>query len=111
MAIATDQQVQTYANERIRVRAEAFRKLVAQCRDDKLAIEDVFEACAQQSPTWIDNRTDGPPSLLTPQDVLVYNTMLFMFLALVDGTLTDQNKSEFSASWPQFQAACVRSVE
>lgn len=110
MAIATDQQVQTYANERIRVRAEQFRSLVNACRDDKLAIEDVYAACAQQNPTWADNRTDGPPTLLTPQDVLVYNTVLFMFLALADGTLTNENKAEFGAQWPVFQQACVHGL-
>lgn len=110
MAIATDQQVQTYVNERLRVRAEQFRSLVNACRDDKLAIEDVYAHCVQQDPTWEDNRTDGPPTLLSVQDVLVYNTILFMFLALVDGTLTDQNKGEFSVQWPVFQQACVRAV-
>ena len=110
MAVATDQQVQTYANERIRVRAEQFRALVNACRDDKLALEDVYAACVQQNPTWTDNRTDGPPVLLTPQDVLTYNTILFMMLALVDGTLTNENKAEFAANWATFQQACVRSV-
>lgn len=110
MAIATDQQVQTYVNERLRVRAEQFRALVNACRDDKLAIEDVYAHAIQGSPTWVDSRTDGPPTLLTPQAVLSYNTVLFMFLALVDGTLTDGNKAEFHDQWPVFQAACVRPV-
>lgn len=108
MAIATDQQVQTYVNERLRIRAEQFRELVESCRDDKIAIEDVFEACNQQNPTWADNRNDGPPKLLTPQDVLAYNTILFMFLALVDGTLTNENKGHFAGNWAGFQEACVR---
>ena len=110
VAMATDQQVQTYVNERLRVRAEQFRALVNACRDDKLAIEDIYQNVAQQNPTWTDNRTDGPPSLLDSQDVLVYNTVLTRFLNFVDGTLTDQTKNEFGVQWPVFQQACVRSV-
>lgn len=108
MAIATDAQVQVYVDTRLRVRAEQFRALVNSCRDDKVSIEDVYAACTQVEPTWTDNRGDGPPHLLAPSDVLVYNAILFMFLSLVDGTLTNENKAEFHSNWSLFQSACVR---
>lgn len=107
---ATNQQVQTYVSNRIRVRAEQFRALVNSFRDDKAAIDDVYAACAQQSPTWTDTEAGGPPKLLTPQDVLVFNAFASLFLACVDGTATAQNVADLHANLAVFQAACVRPV-
>lgn len=107
---ATDQQVQTYVNERIRPRAEQCRALVNSLRDDKAAIDDVYAAVVQAEPTWADNRNDGPPKLLTPQDVLVYNAVISLLLKCVDGTATLQDVSDLHANWPVFMSACVRPV-
>jgi hypothetical protein len=107
---ATDQQVQQYANERVRVRAEQFRALVNSCRDDKAAIDDVYAACTQQNPTWDDERTDGPPNLLTPQDILAFNAFISLFLECIDGTAETADVQQLAANWPVFQAACVRPV-
>lgn len=63
---ATDVQVQNYSDSRVRPRAEEIRALYLACKDDKAAIDDVYTALTEQSPTWSDNRTDGPPHLLTP---------------------------------------------
>ena len=73
---ATDQQVQTFVNERIRPRCEAIRSLLIAMEDDIAAIDDVYAALTQQNVTWEDDRTDGPPHLLTPSDVLAINTIL-----------------------------------
>lgn len=98
MAIATNPQVQTYVNERIRVRAEQVRALVLLMQDDKAAIDDVYAACSQPSPTWTDGRADGPPHLLAPADVLSYNS----FITAAIANLHD------AADYPTILKACVR---
>lgn len=76
MANATDQQVQNYVNERVRPHAEVARNLALAYDDDIASIDDVYNALNVQSPTWVDNRTDGPPHLLTPSDVLAINSFM-----------------------------------
>lgn len=98
MAVATDQQVQQFVNERIRVRAEQCRALLTSMLDDKAAIDDVYAACAQANPTWTDNRTDGPPHLLGPQDVLAYNS----FITALIPNIRD------AADYAAVKKACVR---
>lgn len=73
MPIATDQQVQTYFDERIRPWCEKLRALLLEGQDHKAAIDDVYAALSQQAPTWADNRTDGPPHLATVSDGLAFN--------------------------------------
>lgn len=116
---ATDQQVQQYANERLRPRAEATRKLFNQLRDDKASIADVYDRA--NSGPWADDRTDGPPRLLTQQDILVYNAVISNLIALIDGEeegtqqQIEQQRSALVAgirdNWNVFQSACVRPVE
>lgn len=106
---ATDQQMQQYCDERIRVRAEASRALVNSLRDDKSAIEAVFDRAAN-GPPWADARTDGPPKLLDQQDVLVYNSVATLLLKCVDGTATLQDVADLAANWAQYQSGCVRPV-
>jgi hypothetical protein len=101
MAEATDAQVQQYVNERIRVRAEQCRALLNALLDDKAAIDDVYAACAAESPTWTDQRTDGPPHLLAPSDVLAYNA----FITALIPNIRD------AADYPAVAKACVRPVE
>lgn len=111
MAAATDQQVQQYVNERLRVRAEQFRAINNALNDDKLALNDVYDACdPPNEATWTDDRNDGPPRLLTAQDVLVYNTIISMWQKFRDGTATLDDVAAFAANWATFQTACVRAV-
>lgn len=100
MANATNQQVQQYVNERLRPRAEQLRALIAAMQDDKALIDDVYAACAAQSPTWTDNRTDGPPHLLAPADVLAYNS----YITAAITNLKD------AADYPAVAKACVHAV-
>ncbi len=100
MAIATNQQVQTYFDARIRPRVEALRALVAACADDKAAIDDAYAACSQQSPTWTDTRTDGPPHLGSPSDLLAYNEFITAFAAFIAG----------EGNYPVIAKLCVRPV-
>lgn len=76
MPNATDQQVQKFADERVRPHAEAARNLAVAFDDDIAEIDDVYNALTMQSPTWTDSRTDGPPHLLTPSDVLAFNAFI-----------------------------------
>lgn len=97
---ANDQQVQQYVNERVRVRAEQIRALLLAMEDDRAAIDDVYSSLTQQSPTWTDNRTDGPPHLLTPSDVLAWNTFLYDTITAMRG----------NAQLPVVLKACVQPV-
>lgn len=65
MPMATDTQMQAYADQRIRVRAEAFRALLNGFRDDKAAIDDVYDRAANGS-AWADARgsTTNPDALV-----------------------------------------------
>ena len=106
---ATDAQMQAYCNERIRVRAEQCRALVNALRDDRAAIDAVYDRAAN-GPAWADARDNGPPKLLTGQDVLVYNSVAALLLKCVDGTATLNDVEQLAANWPVFQSACVRPV-
>lgn len=110
MAEATDQQMQTYSDERIRPRAEQVRALFNAIEDDKVAIDDCY-ARAVGSGDWDDNRTDGPPELADESDILTYNTIISVLIKLRDGTATSQEVSDFAAAWSDFQSMCVRPVQ
>lgn len=72
---ATNAQVQQFANERVRVRSEQIRALLLSMEDDITAIDDVY-ANLTSTPDWTDQRQDAPPHLLTPSDVLAWNTFI-----------------------------------
>lgn len=97
---ATNQQVQQYVNERVRVRAEQLRSIYLAMVDDKAAIDEVYANLTKASPDWKDNRTDGPPKLLVPNDVLAYNSFITALIAAF----------ESNANWSTVRAACVRSL-
>lgn len=111
---ATDQQVQQYVNERIRPRAEQLRALLNAITDDKAAMDDVYAACNQVTPTWADTRTDGPPHLLVPADVLQYDAILFHLKRLILGAASDQERIDsantLANAWSLVGKACVRPV-
>lgn len=106
---ATDQQMQHYSDERIRVRAEQFRALINACRDDKAAIDAVYDRAANGA-AWADSRTDGPPKLLASQDVLTFNAFVSLFLSCIDGAAVTADVVSLHANLAPFQAACVRPV-
>jgi len=96
---ASDQQVQQFVNERVRVRAEQLRAVLLAMKDDKAAIDDVYDALdPPQNATWTDQRSDGPPYLLTPADVLAYNAFITAAIAFIEG----------HADWAVVQQGCVR---
>jgi hypothetical protein len=97
MPQATDAQVQQYANERVRVRAEQLRAVLIGLMDDRAAIDDVYARLVEGAP-WSDARTDGPPKLLDGNDVLAFNAFAAALLTYL----------EADANWPTVRAACVR---
>jgi len=116
MAEATDQQMQVFANERVRVRAEQIRALFASCADDAGSIDDIYSRAVGNN-RWEDARTDGPPHLLmsgdsaSPDDMLNYNTALVRINQFKTGTFANVGEAnEFAALWSVLQDACVRPV-
>lgn len=120
MPEATDIQMQTYCDQRIRVRAESQRLLLSQYADDKLSIDDEYSRGAGTN-AWADARTDGPPHLLqsgnsaNPDDVLNYNSFVSAMLNVFNGTGEDDATkagyvNAIRSAYPVFQRACVRPV-
>src|SRR6476469_4300766 len=98
MAAATNAQVQTFVNERVRPHAEQIRALFLAIQDDKAVIDDIYNALNVQSPTWSDSRTDGPAHLLAASDVLGYNALITDLITLISG----------HGQYPVILKACVR---
>jgi hypothetical protein len=84
MAEATNQQVQQWADQRTRVRAEQIRALLLAMESDNSTIGDVYENLTT-SPNWTDGRTDGPPHLLEPTDLLAVNTVCQQLAKILRG--------------------------
>lgn len=96
---ASNAQVQAFVDQRVRPRCEAIRNLYLACKDDKAVIDDVY-ANLTDSPTWTDGRTDNPPHLLVPNDVLAWNAFITEFIAFVEG----------DGNYAAVVDACVRGV-
>ncbi len=96
---ATDQQVQNYVDQRIRPHSELARQLALVYDDDIATIDDVYNAL-NVDPTWTDVRTDGPPHLLTPSDVLAINSFMHDIRDAIKG----------HGQYPIVLKACVRAV-
>lgn len=116
MAAANDAQMQQFANERLRPRAEQLRALFAAAADDRASIDDVYARAVSNS-RWDDARADGPPHLLqsgnsaSPDDMLNYNTALALIEKFRTGTFADLSEANsFAGLWAVLQDACVRPV-
>jgi hypothetical protein len=97
---ASDVQVQTFVDSRIRPRCEQIRALLLAINDDIASIGDVYAALTQQNPTWTDQRKDGVPHLMVSSDVLAVNAILHDLQTAI------QNNSQL----PIVLLGCVRSV-
>lgn len=100
MPNATDLQVQVFSDSRFRPRSESVRDLVALLIEDAAVMTDVLSACTQTTPTWVDNRNDGPPHLLTPANIVGYNTFITDVAAFIQA----------HAKYPLVQKAIVRPI-
>lgn len=96
---ASNEQVQAYTDQRVRPRCEQIRALYLACKDDKSAIDDVY-ANLTDSPDWTDTRTDNPPHLMVPNDVLAWNAFISGFVSFVEG----------DANYAKVAQGCVRGV-
>ncbi len=106
MAIATDQQVQRFADDRVRARCRQIRSLYLACKSDKQAFDDIYAALTQQNPTWTDSNTFSPPHLLTGNDVLAWNTFITGIIALMEhGLSSDMTAAQDQVS--KVLAACI----
>lgn len=97
---ATDGQVQQFVDQRLRPRAEQARAILALMTDDKAAIEGVYAALTQQSPTWTDSRTDVPTNV-TGNNVLAFNAFLTDLVAAIAN----------HAQYPEVLKFCVRPLD
>lgn len=115
MAEATNAQCQTWANERVRPDSEMIRGLLLRIESNNASVGSVYERHAG-SGGWVDDRTDGPPNLLTGNDVLAFNTICVALAAILRGTLpNDAAKidacNNVAAQMAIVLKACVRPVE
>jgi hypothetical protein len=100
MAQATDAQVQRYADERMRPRAEQLIRVLNAVIDDQASIADVFDRIVNGAP-WSDARTDGPPSLAEGNDILEYNAFMVAFEAFMDS----------QPNWPVVRTMAVNGLQ
>ena len=106
MAAADNVQMQAYADQRVRVRAQQWRNFVQALRDDKATIDSVYERAVSAN-AWTDTRADGPPKKLANQDMLSFNSFATLLLKLVDSGLTAQEVTDFRAQLAPLLTACV----
>lgn len=93
---ATNLQVQAYVDQRVRPRSNNVVDLINELTQDQAVIGDVY-ANLTNSPTWTDNRTDGPAHLAVPNDVLAWNTFVVRTLQFWNGTLDPANIADAPA--------------
>jgi hypothetical protein len=117
MPAATDQQMQQFANDRLRPFAEHLRAIFIEGADHQSAIDDVYARGVSNS-RWTDSRTDGPPHLLqsgnaaNPDDMLNFNTALARIAQFKTGTFANVGEAnDFAALWAVLQDACVRPAQ
>lgn len=96
---ASNSQVQTFVNDRMRPHCEDVRDTVLRLDDDIAHMDDVY-ANLTNSPNWTDQRLDSPPILLSPNDVLAFNSFIH--------DIRDAIKNH--SAWPVIQKACVRGL-
>ena len=99
---ATNAQVQSFVNERMRPHCELIRNLYLSLKDDQAVIDDVY-ANVSDNPTWTDTRSDAPPHLITPNNVLAYNAFMVDFIAFIES-------GDGAGNYPVVVDSCVRAV-
>jgi hypothetical protein len=97
---ATNEQVQQFSDQQIRPMAEKLRALKVQMEDLLASIDDVY-ANLTDNPDWVDGRTDSPPHLLTPSDILGIHAFVSDVRAEMAG----------HGQLPIVLKACVRPIE
>lgn len=112
MPEATNEQVQAFVNERVRPLSELVRKTMIMATDFKDSFGDIKLNVNNPATTWADNRTDGPPFLLTPSDIMECSRFVDDLLTFKDGTFADLTAANRGGlKWPKMLQACVRPPE
>lgn len=104
MPEASDAQVQTYVDQRMRVRAEQIRNLKAAIEDDIATIDDVYAHCVG-SATWTDTRQDVP-SAMTCSDILSINTSYVAIINALEDTIPEVDPPV--VDFNTISSSCVR---
>lgn len=114
MAEATNTQMQTFCDARIRPFAEDMRDIFDKGQDHFSAIGEVFER-ATSGNEWMDARTDGPPTMLNsggdadPDDVENFNLILVRLEQLRLGTFANVGEAnQFASLYTVLLRAVVR---
>lgn len=84
MPITEEQQCQQWSDEVTRPLCEATRSLLAAYDDWHNRFGDLY-AYLNGTPTWEDNRTDGPPHAVLASDLLAINTFVENMRTAISG--------------------------
>jgi hypothetical protein len=91
------------------------RALKVRMEDAQARIDDVY-ANLTNSPTWTDARSDNPPHLMTPSDVLAWNSFVANMVAVINGAALaggqtlQQRVDGVSGNYANVVDGCVRSI-
>lgn len=115
MAAATNDQVQHFMDERVRVSCEEILLWILKRQNDAANLDDVYENL-NNSPTWTDGRTSGVPHLAVPQDFFAWNTFIQGLLAVVvngatiPGRTAAETIADIHAQWATIQKLPIKPV-
>lgn len=113
MTTATNAQVQNYVDQYVRPISERMRDLQILCAAAKANLNDVYANLTASNPstTWTDGNTSNPPHLLSPSDVLAWNTFITGVLSMFGGDGNAGNMNGAVGQYPIIQQACVRAPQ
>lgn len=112
---ATNQQVQTFSDFRVRPRCATIALLVQQMQNDMANIGDVYANVSGAS-TWVDGRSDGVPHLATPGDIVNWNGFVTRLLQVITGSIGTDSATALSlvqgiqGQWPIIQELPINPV-
>lgn len=112
---ATPQQVQAYADSRIRPRCEQIRALLLALEDDLATITEIRDSANDPTFIWTDSRGDSPPRYLVKSDVSGYANFAQQLVAILRGTLANDVQrvaaaNMIASAMPIVLRSCVRGV-
>ena len=106
MAAATNLQVQNYSDQKVRPLCEQFVQFVSNLQLALAQMTDI-NANLMSSPTWTDTRTDGPPHLAQPSDLLTIAAAAAAFGRVLSGVGTAADSVAIATAMPVIQSLCV----
>jgi hypothetical protein len=111
MPVATNQQVQNFSDQKVRPLCEQFVSFVQNLQMALSQMGDINANLTATNPTttWLDVRTDAPPHLAQPGDLLAVAAASAAFGRVLAGTGTAQDSVTIATAIPIIQSLCVRS--